>query len=74
MLGVLFLLADYGLSWLPRVPAIRQYLTSRLEAKFGRTVEVSNFEISILGRPEIVANYITVGEDPRFGHEFFLRA
>ena len=74
MLVVLFLLVDYGLSWLPRVPVIRRYLTARLEAKFGRTVEVSNFEISILGRPEVVANYITVGEDPRFGHEFFLRA
>lgn len=74
VLAVLFLLVDYGLSWLPRVPAIRQYLTARLEAKFGRPVEVSYFEISILGRPEVVANYITVGEDPRFGREFFLRA
>ena len=45
-----------------------------LEAKFGRPVEVGNFAIRILGRPEVVGNYVTVGEDPRFGHEFFLRA
>jgi hypothetical protein len=49
-------------------------LTRQLSASFGRPVEVASFELSLLGGPRLAANYITVAEDPRFGHEYFLRA
>lgn len=68
------LLADLGLSSLLNRGPLRGFLASRLEAKFGRTVEVSNFSISLLGGPRLEANYFTVAEDPRFGQEYFLRA
>lgn len=53
---------------------IRSVLLARMEASFGRPVDVSNFTVSLLGGPRIEANYVTVADDPRFGNEFFLRA
>lgn len=67
-------LFDYGLSILLESGWLHRSLTLRLEAAFGRPVEVSNYSFSLLEGPKIEANYITVGEDPRFGHEYFLRA
>jgi uncharacterized protein involved in outer membrane biogenesis len=52
----------------------RQYLTARLEQAFGRPVEVRNFEIRWFPTPGIIANRVTISEDPRFGQEYFLRA
>jgi len=52
----------------------KQYLTARLEQAFGRSVEVSNFGVRWIPTPGIVANRVTISEDPRFGHEYFLRA
>src|SRR5450755_1627479 len=52
----------------------RRYLTSRLEQAFGRPVEVNKFSIRWIPTPGIVAERVTITEDPRFGHEFFLRA
>jgi uncharacterized protein involved in outer membrane biogenesis len=52
----------------------KQYLTARLEQAFGRTVEVSNFGIRWFPTPGIIAERVTISEDPRFGHEYFLRA
>lgn len=71
--GVL-LLIDLGVSTAFRLGWLHRSLTNRLEAAFGRPIEVSNFSFSLLEGPRIEANYITVGEDPRFGHEYFLRA
>lgn len=68
------LLFDYGLSLLLESGWLHRSLTIRLEAAFGRPVEVSNYSFSLLEGPHLEANYITVGEDPRFGHEYFLRA
>lgn len=65
---------DYGLSLLLESGWLHHSLTIRLEAAFGRPVEVSNYSFSLLEGPRLEANYITVGEDPRFGHEYFLRA
>lgn len=74
-LAFLALLAlDSGLSRLLHTRRMHDYFTARLAATFGRPVQVSNFQVSLLGRPRLVANYITVGEDPRFGYEYFLRA
>jgi uncharacterized protein involved in outer membrane biogenesis len=52
----------------------KQYLTARLEQAFGRSVEVGNFGLRWIPTPGIVANRVTISEDPRFGHEYFLRA
>jgi hypothetical protein len=52
----------------------QKYLTARLEQAFGRTVEVSYFDLRWFPIPAITAHSVTIGEDPRFGREYFLRA
>ncbi|HKV48047.1 MAG TPA: AsmA-like C-terminal region-containing protein [Candidatus Acidoferrales bacterium] len=54
--------------------SVRQRLNARLEAAFGRRVEVDRYSFSLWGGPTLEADGIRVGEDPRFGHEYFLRA
>ncbi|HEV2289852.1 MAG TPA: AsmA family protein [Candidatus Acidoferrales bacterium] len=68
------LILDFGLSLLLEAGWLNRALTLRLEAAFGRPVEVSNYSFSLLEGPRLEANYITVAEDPRFGNEYFLRA
>ena len=53
---------------------LKRSLSARLAATFGRPVEVARFGFSILGGPRFEADSVTVGEDPRFGEEYFLRA
>ncbi len=53
---------------------LRRSLSARLAATFGRPVEVARFRFTILGGPRLEADSVTVGEDPRFGDEYFLRA
>src|SRR5271170_4546173 len=53
---------------------IRRRLTARLEAAFGRPVEVGSYGFSILPVPRLIAYSISVAEEPRFGYEYFLRA
>ncbi len=53
---------------------VRRYLNGRLEAAFGRPVEVGEFSFSLLAGLRLEADSITVAEDPGFGHEYFLRA
>jgi AsmA-like protein len=53
---------------------LRRSLSARLAATFGRPVEVAHFGFTIFGGPEFQADSVTVAEDPRFGHEYFLRA
>lgn len=69
-----FFVFDYGLSLLLQSGWLHRSLTQRLETAFGRPVEVSNYSFSLLEGPRLEANYVTVSEDPRFGHEYFLRA
>jgi hypothetical protein len=54
--------------------SLRKALTARIEAAFGRRVDVGNYDFSLWDGPALDANSVTVGEDPRFGHEYFLRA
>jgi uncharacterized protein involved in outer membrane biogenesis len=54
--------------------ALRKALTARIEAAFGRPVDVGSYDFSLWDGPALDANSVTVGEDPRFGHEYFLRA
>ncbi len=66
--------ASLGLSGALRAGRVHRYLNARLEATFGRPVEVSKFGFSLLDGARLEANSITVAEDLRFGHEYFLRA
>src|ERR1700691_3454981 len=53
---------------------LRRVLTARIESAFGRPVEVGSYHFSWWDGPALEANSVIVGEDPRFGHEYFLRA
>jgi uncharacterized protein involved in outer membrane biogenesis len=66
--------ASIGLSRALRTSAARRFLIAHLEASFGRPVEVGRFDFSLLDGARLEANSITIAEDPRFGHEYFLRA
>jgi uncharacterized protein involved in outer membrane biogenesis len=57
-----------------RTPRVHNYFSERLEDAFGRPVQVKHFNIEILPSPRIYAIGVTVGEDPAFGYEYFLRA
>ncbi|MGB6684471.1 MAG: AsmA family protein, partial [Candidatus Acidiferrum sp.] len=63
-----------GVSLLVRTHRLHSYLTTQLEKAFGRPVEVRRFSVQLLPAPELDAEQITVGEDPAFGNEYFLRA
>src|SRR5271156_4879206 len=67
-------LADLGVSLLIRHTRLQRTLTARLESVFGRSVEVGSYDFSLWGGPTLLAHSVTFGEDPRFGHEYFLRA
>jgi hypothetical protein len=74
LLLVLLWLADFGVSLLIRHTRLQRKLTARLESVFGRSVEVGRYDFSLWGGPTLEAQAVTFGEDPRFGHEYFLRA
>src|SRR6202049_3422277 len=57
-----------------RTTRVHNYFTARLEDAFGRPVQVKHFNIEILPSPRIYSSGVTVGEDPTFGYEYFLRA
>jgi AsmA family/AsmA-like C-terminal region len=61
-------------SLLVRTRHMHAYLTAQLEMAFGRPVEVGRFAVQLLPAPRLDAEQVTVGEDPAFGNEYFLRA
>jgi uncharacterized protein involved in outer membrane biogenesis len=67
-------LADYGVALFIQHTELRTKLTERLAAAFGRPVEVGRYTFSIWTGPTLEAQTVTVGEDSRFGQEYFLRA
>ena len=71
---LLVIACQVGVSILARTHRVHGYLTAHLERAFGRPVEVASFDARILPRPQLDANGVTIGEDPAFGHEYFLRA
>ncbi|PYU45411.1 MAG: hypothetical protein DMG53_14400, partial [Acidobacteria bacterium] len=71
---VLVIVFQAGVSLLARTHRVHAYLVTQLERAFGRPVEVASFDARILPSPQLDANGVTVGEDPAFGHEYFLRA
>jgi AsmA-like protein len=73
-LVVLLLVAQIGASFLVRTRRVHDFLVAQLSRAFGRPVEVTHFEAQILPSPRLDATAISVGEDPAFGNEYFLRA
>jgi hypothetical protein len=71
---ILVWLASAGISLLIRHTPLQKKITARLAAAFGRPVEVGNYNFTLLDGPTLRAQSVTFGEDPRFGHEYFLRA
>jgi hypothetical protein len=71
---ILVWLASAGISLLIRHTPLQKKITARLAAAFGRPVEVGSYNFTLLDGPTLRAQSVTFGEDPRFGHEYFLRA
>ncbi len=71
---ILVWLASAGISLLISHTPLQKKITARLAAAFGRPVEVSSYKFTLLDGPTLRAQSVTFGEDPRFGHEYFLRA
>jgi hypothetical protein len=68
------IVSQVGASLLVRTNRVHAYLERHLERAFGRPVEVARFGVLLLPSPSLSAEEITVGEDPAFGNEYFLRA
>jgi hypothetical protein len=63
-----------GVSLLVRTHRVHRYLVAHLERAFGRPVEVGHFNLLLLPSPRLDAERVTIGEEPAFGREYFLRA
>jgi len=72
-LGLLWVVAQ-GVSVAIEHTRLRRVLTSQFETAMGRPVKVGSYHFSFWDGPVIEARSVTVGEDPRFGAEYFLRA
>jgi len=70
----LLVAVQIGVSLLVRTRRMHVYLIGQLERAFGRPVEVGRFAVQLLPTPRLDAQQVTVGEDPAFGNEYFLRA
>ena len=70
----LFVVAQLAVGVLVRTRRGHAYLIAQLERAFGRQVEVSQFDARVLPSLRLDAIGLTVGEDPAFGNEYFLRA
>lgn len=66
--------AQVSVSILVRTHRVHGYLVAQLEHSFGRSVQVRHFNVLLLPTPTLDADRITIGEDPGFGREYFLRA
>jgi len=73
-LVAIVIVAQVAVSVLVRTRRVHDFLVGQLSRAFGRPVEVGHFEAQLLPRPTLDAAAITVGEDPAFGSEYFLRA
>jgi AsmA family len=73
-IAALLIAAQIGASFLARTRGMHKYLVGHLERAFGRSVEVRHFNILLLPSPVLDAEQVSVGEDPAFGNEYFLRA
>ena len=74
VLAALVIASQTGVSLLVRTHRVHNYLVERLARAFGRPVEVRHFNVLLLPSPRLDADQVTIGEDPAFGKEYFLRA
>lgn len=74
LLVLLVWAGDAATSVLVQHSHLRAKITARLEAAFGRPVEVGSYGFSIWDGPMLEADSVRIGEDPRFGNEYFIRA
>jgi hypothetical protein len=70
----LLIAAQIAASFLARTRSMHKYLVGHLERAFGRSVEVRQFNVLLLPSPVLDAEQVSIGEDPAFGNEYFLRA
>lgn len=73
-LAALLIAVQVAVSFAVRTRLAHAYLIAQLGRAFGRPVEVRSFNVRILPNPSLMADGVTVGEDPAFGNEYFLRA
>jgi hypothetical protein len=73
-IAALLIALQSGVFLLGRTSRVHGYLVAQLGRAFGRPVDVGSFDVWILPSPQLDANRVTVGEDPAFGYEYFLRA
>ena len=66
--------SQVAVSLLVRTHRMHDYLVAHLERAFGRPVQVGSFGARIFPSLQLYASEVTVGEDPAFGYEYFLRA
>jgi hypothetical protein len=66
--------AQVAASFVVKTQRARGYLLSHLQKAFGRPVDAGSFSVQILPIPQLSMDNVTIGEDPAFGHEYFLRA
>jgi AsmA family/AsmA-like C-terminal region len=74
LLLAILLALQAGISLLTRTHRMKENLIVHLESAFGRPVQAGRFSVQILPIPELEVDNVTIGEDPAFGHEYFLRA
>jgi hypothetical protein len=70
----LVVVSQAGVSALAHTRRVHRFLTRHLQRAFGRSVEVAHFNVLLLPTPQLNADRVTIGEDPAFGNEYFLRA
>ncbi len=70
----LVVVAQAGVGVLVRTGRVHEYLIAHLKRAFGRQVEVREFDARVFPSLRLDADGVTVGEDPAFGNEYFLRA
>jgi hypothetical protein len=68
------LVLQVAVSLVARTHRMHTYLVAHLERAFGRPVQVKRFGARLFPGPQLDADGVTVGEDPAFGYEYFLRA
>jgi uncharacterized protein involved in outer membrane biogenesis len=73
-LVILLVIAQLGLPFLFQTRRMRAYLLTHLEKSFGRPVEARGFSMDLLPFPRVDVEGVSIGENPSFGQEYFLRA
>ena len=74
LLVILLILVQAAFPFLFRNHRMRAYLLAHLEQSFGRRVDARDFSMVLLPFPQVEVDGVSVGEDPAFGQEYFLRA